>query len=309
MTHDDSRILVTGAKGFLGSHIVRLGRGMGLDVVAAHRGAEEEGSVYLDVCSTGSVTSALGKATPSIIIHCAAYGLNYAHQDLWQALSVNVEGSLRLHETAKRFGIRRFVHVGTSYEYGSYDVPIKEDFALNPTGLYGATKAAASVLMRERARAVDLELVIVRPFSIWGPGDAPCHLIPQVVAACAKRIPLDLSPCEVVRDYIHVEDVADRILRLATRKTREDKPWVVNVGSGQGRILREFVLEVAKSLGGEELMRFDAVPYRANEPRMVVADTSKLVAAIGERPPVTVIREVWSSQWTYQILCLRGGLH
>lgn len=184
------------------------------------------------------------------------------------------------------------MHVGTCFEYGSYDVPIKEDFALNPTGLYGATKAAASVLMRERALALGMELLIVRPFSIWGPGDAPYHLIPQVIAACVKRVPLDLSPCEVVRDYMHVEDVADRILRLAVLEGREDKQWMVNVGSGQGRVLREFILEVAKELDGEALMRFGAVPYRASEMRMVVADVSRLGAAVRERPSVSMAREV-----------------
>lgn len=292
MNHDDFRILVTGAKGFVGSLIVRLGRGRGLDVVAAHRAAEGEAGVYLDVCSADSVLSAMRKVSPSIIIHCAAYGLNYTQQDLWQALSVNVEGSLRLLEAAKRCGVRRFLHVGTCFEYGSYDLPIKEDFALNPTGLYGATKAAASVLMRERAQALDMELLIVRPFSIWGPGDAPYHLIPQVIAACVKRAPLDLSPCEVVRDYMHVEDVADRILRLAVLEGREEKQWVVNVGSGRGRLLREFVLEVAKELGGEELMRFGQRPYRTSEMSMVVADASRLEATIGARPVVPMAREV-----------------
>lgn len=291
MTDSDSRILVTGARGFLGSHIVRLGRGMGWDVIAAQRGAEEQGSVHLDVCSPCSVTAALRGTRPSIIIHCAAYGLNYSHQDMCQALAVNVEGSLRLLEAANSFGVRRFVHVGTSFEYGSYDLPIKEDFALNPTGLYGATKAAASVLIRERALALDMELLIVRPFSIWGPGDAPYHLIPQVIAACVKRAPLDLSPCQVVRDYMHVEDVADRILRLAALEG-EDKQWVVNVGSGRGRVLREFVLEVAKQLDGEEWMRFGRVPYRKSEMRMVVADVSRLQAAVRARPFVSVSRGV-----------------
>jgi nucleoside-diphosphate-sugar epimerase len=292
MTHDHSRILVTGAKGFLGSHIVRLGRGMGLDIVAAHRGLKEEVSVHLDVCSADSVLTALRDASPSIIIHCAAYGLNYAQQDLWQALAVNVDGTLVLLETAKRCGVRRFVHVGTCFEYGSYDVPIREDFALKPTGIYGATKAAASVLMQERARALDMELLIVRPFSIWGPGDAPYHLIPQVIAACVNHVPLDLSPCQVVRDYMYVEEVADRILRLAMLDGRADQQRVVNVGSGQGRLLRTFISELAKELGGERLMNFGAIPYRPTEMQALVADTSRLKATVPEHLTVPLRRGV-----------------
>ena len=297
MSAHSSRILVTGAKGFLGSHVVRLGRSMGLDAIAAHRGTDEQASVYLDVCSDDSIAAALRKASPSTIIHCAAYGLNYAQQDLWQALKVNVDGSLRLLVAAKRCGVRRFVHVGTCFEYGSYDVPIKEDFALNPTSLYGATKAAASVLMRERALALDMELLIVRPFSIWGPGDAPYHLVPQVIAACVNQTPLDLSPCEVVRDYMHVEDVADRILRLALVDGREERVRMVNVGSGRGQLLKAFVTELARELGGEMLMKFGAVPYRPGEMRALVADTSRLQALISDRSTVSLRRAV--REWQY----------
>jgi nucleoside-diphosphate-sugar epimerase len=219
---------------------------------------------------------ALQKASASIIIHCAAYGLNYAQQDAWQALAVNVEGSLRLMEAAQSHGIRRFVHVGTCFEYGSYDVPIKEEFALRPTGLYGATKAAASVLMEQRAAALGVELLVVRPFCIWGAGDAPYHLVPQVIDACISGTPLKLTPCEVVRDYMHVEEVADRILRLALMTDPVKMPSTVNVGSGRGWVLRDFILAIAKEFGGEHLMQFGALPYRSTEMSALVADTSRL---------------------------------
>lgn len=288
MISRDERILITGAKGFLGSHIVTRARGLGIDAVAAHRSSHEEGCVYLDVCSAPTIESALRQAHPSVVIHCAAYGLNYAQQDLWQAIAVNVRGSLALFEAAKLHGIRRLVHVGTCFEYGSYDAPIKEEIALNPTGLYGATKAAATVLMRQRASALDIELLIVRPFSIWGANDASHHLVPQVIAACQNRAPLDLSPCEVLRDYMYVEDVADRILQLALLPSLQHTPMTVNVGSGRAFVLREFVKEIAKELEGEDLMRFGALPYRSSEMKALVADVSRLRSLIGETPITSI---------------------
>lgn len=286
------RILVTGAKGFLGSHIVSLARKRGLAAIPAHRAPNEAGSVYLDVCLPESIASALERSNASVVIHCAAYGLDYTQQDSRQAVAVNLQGSLSLLEAAKRHGIRRFVHVGTCVEYGSYDVPISEDFALNPTSLYGATKAAGAVLMKERALTLGIDLIIARPFSIWGANDAVHHLIPQVVSACLSRTTLNLSPCEVLRDYLYVEDVAERVLQLSLLPTLEKSPAIVNIGSGRGYVLREFVAAIARELGGEELMRFGALPYRSNEMKALVADTSRLRALMPERATISIVQGV-----------------
>ena len=148
------RILVVGARGFLGSHLVARARANGLDVVAGYREASGDGVVSIDLCDAASIAKAFQSVSPDIVINSAAYGLNYAQQDLNEALAANVHGSLKLLEAARAREVRRFVHIGTCFEYGSYPTPINETAALNPTALYGATKAAATVLMKERAVAL-----------------------------------------------------------------------------------------------------------------------------------------------------------
>jgi nucleoside-diphosphate-sugar epimerase len=283
------RILVVGARGFLGAHLVARARATGLDVVAGYRDASGAGAVSIDLCDPASVAKAFQRVSPDVVINSAAYGLNYAQQDLSEALAVNVQGSLRLLAAARDRGVRRFVHIGTCFEYGSYPTPIDETAALNPTALYGATKAAATVLMKERAVALGVPLVVLRPFGIWGPNDAAHHLIPQVVAACVKRVPLKLTPCEVIRDYMYVEDLAAGILDVALLRDLDDG-LTINMATGRGIVLREFILAIAKELDGVELMQFGALPYRPTEMHSLVADVNRMRQLLRE-PARTPLQE------------------
>jgi nucleoside-diphosphate-sugar epimerase len=230
-----------------------------------------------------SVDTAFRESAPSIVIHCAAYGVNYAEQDPDQALAVNVLGTLCVLKAAASCGVTRFVHIGSCFEYGSHEGAISEDAPLNPTAIYGSTKAAASILLRERAHALGIPLLVVRPFGIWGPGEAPYRLVPQVITACITRSPLKLTPCEMVRDYLYIEDVAQNILALATRRN-VDSGTVVNVGSGEPLVLRDFVRSIASALNGEEYMQFGALPYRPSEMPSLVADVTRMHQLLGSGP-------------------------
>lgn len=281
------RILVTGASGFLGSHVVARARAQGLDPVAGSRLSLASGSVHLDVCDQQSIVAAFHTVSPSVVIHCAAYGVNYADQDQNTALAVNIHGALGVLSAAAQFGVRRFVHVGSAAEYGSHLSPINEDAPLKPTAIYGSTKAAQTILMRERARALSVPLLVVRPFGIWGPGEGMHHLVPQVIEACISRSPLKLTSCEVIRDYTYVEDMADDILQLALTEL-DVSDAILNLGTGKGVVLRDFVLAVARTLDGIDLMRFGALPYRPTEMQSLMADMTRAHDLLGARTRTSI---------------------
>lgn len=283
------RILVTGARGFVGSHILAQARADGHMGIAAYRGAVPPEGAHLDVCERGTVDAAFRETAPSIVIHCAAYGVNYAEQDADRAISVNILGAQCVLDEAARHKVSRFIHIGSCFEYGSHDQPISEDASLNPTAIYGSTKAAATILLQERARALGIPLIVVRPFGVWGPGEPTHRLLPQVISACIERTPLRLTACEVVRDYLYVEDLAAAVLFLATLDGVESGT-VVNAGTGEPQILRDFVLSVARILNGEEFLQFGSLPYRPTEMPRLVADVRRLQQLIGRRPG-TPLRE------------------
>jgi nucleoside-diphosphate-sugar epimerase len=151
---------------------------------------------------------------------------------------------------------------------------------LEPTHIYGASKAAASIFISQLAREKKFPAVILRPFGIWGEGEPEFRLVPQIVKACVTQAPLDLTAGEQIRDYTHVEDMSDNI--AAYLEAAEFVPGdIVNAGSGQTVKLKDFVLQVASALGGgQELMRFGRLPYRPNEMMMLAANIEKISRVI-----------------------------
>lgn len=281
------KLLVTGATGFLGSHVARVAAKRGFEVIACARAGSDKWRLKdlasditwleLDLINDSSIEAALGKTRPDIIIHCAAYGVDYRQQDSRLAVQTNIVGTHYLLETAAKYAVNRFVHIGSCFEYGDKSEPIKESESLNPTGIYGSTKAAASILALERARSLGLPLVIVRPFGMYGPLEGSHRLVPQVLNACRQRVPLKLTGGAQVRDYTFVIDAAEAIVYLAV-SDNFPAGEVFNLASGVPVVLKDFVLECARQFDGEELMLFGELPYRPGEMWYLVGDVEKWLA-------------------------------
>lgn len=290
-------IVVTGATGFLGSQVVTALRARGLNPVAALRDDprrpihEDVPALRLDLARPGSALEALKAIGADAVIHCAAYGVDYRDQDLESALRINVDGTLQLFDAAHRLGIGRFLHIGTSYEYGDHPGLISEETPLAPDGLYGGTKAAASILLLALRHAVPPRLVVLRPFGMYGPGEGPHKLVPQVIGAARSGAPLDLTEGIEVRDYLPVTDVARGIAELTALPDEEFPAGrVFNICSGEGRSIRQFASDVAEAAGADRsVLRFGRLPIRPEAPARVVGDPTRwqtLWADLG-RPDVT----------------------
>lgn len=120
---------------------------------------------------------------------------------------------------------------------------------------------------------------------MWGAAEAAYRLVPQIVTACLSGSRLNLTPCDVIRDYTYVEDIADDILSLALL-AEFPAGQIVNVGSGESVLLREFVRTIASHLHGEHLMNFGALAHRPTEMPSLVADVTKLHRLLGSRADI-----------------------
>lgn len=302
------KILVTGATGFLGAHVVRSLLERRKTVIAAKRRGsdmwrldEVSGRITtadMELLDPSSIDRVIALAAPDIVIHCAAYGVDYREQDMQTAFDVNVHGSFELFKACTAHRIGRFVHIGSCFEYGDKDHPVREEESLNPTTIYGATKAAASILLLQSAKNLDVELAVLRPFGMWGPLEATCRLVPQVIRACMERKELDLTGCEQVRDYTYVADIADRITDISLCM---DFPTntTLNLGSGQPVVLKDFVLSIARELDGESLMNFKRLPYRTGEMQHLSANTTKerkLLGRLKSTPTSTGVKAMLSEK-------------
>ncbi|MEI6985822.1 MAG: NAD-dependent epimerase/dehydratase family protein [Rhodospirillaceae bacterium] len=295
------KVLVTGASGFFGSHICRTFQRNpgqlypGLEVVASVRTGSDRrrlerlaagvSIVVFDLLADRSeIEAVFERFQPEIVVHCAAYGVDYRERITELAIATNVGATAKLIEIAAKHGVGRFLHIGTCSAYGGGDELIDETAPLAPRGIYAATKAAGALIALERGAACGLPLLVIHPFSMYGPLEGIHKFVPMVMTHCLESRPLDLTSGEQKRDYIYVGDVAEACLMLATI---DDFPAgeVINVGSGISVSLRSFGDAAARMVGnGEQWLRWGRLPRRPDDIGLLVADTGKLHRLTGWRP-------------------------
>lgn len=284
-----SKVLVTGATGFLGAHVARELSQLGyVPVVGFRQGANRAKLLdiprlewqELDLQSSSSIKQIAQRTDITAVIHCAAYGVDSRQQDMETAIAVNVTAVGQLIDVAAEAGIKRFVHCGTGYEYGAYSGPATENHPLQPTTLYGSTKAAGSLLALQRSRCCGLPLCVVRPFSLFGPGEGDHKIVPMVMRACRTRTRLALSAGEQVRDYLFVRDAVGAMTSLLTTEVFPNGE-IFNLASDRPVTLKEFITRCANLLGGEDLLDFGVRPYRAQEPMFLVGDSGRWTRRFG----------------------------
>ena len=184
----------------------------------------------------------------------------------------------------------RVALVGSGFEYAPSNQPVGEDWPILPSGSqYGAAKAAAACMAG--AFAEHLAMTLLRPFHIYGAGEAARRLGPFLIARARAGQPVELTPCEQQRDFLHVDDCAAMV--WAALEARSDRPGldVFNLGSGQPIALRTFVDLVSAELarhGVTVQCQIGALPYRANEPMVSLPDLARWQAQGLREPRVSL---------------------
>jgi nucleoside-diphosphate-sugar epimerase len=273
-----TRVLVTGAAGFLGAQIVRVASSRGGTVTSlTHRPAP--GSVAVDL-TVDELDPIFAVARPDVVINAASYGVGREERDMDRMFAVNTIAVHRLLSAAKTSGVRRFIQLGTYSEYGDQPQRITEGTPLRPKEGYGVTKAAASLLVLANTGLP--ESLVLRLFNIFGPEERPHRLLRRVAEHCRNGARLPLTPGDQVKDWAYVGDVAEWIVDLALLS----QPYphsVMNVSSGLRMSVRELALAGARRLKGEHLLDFGAVPVPAHEVQTGAADLARLEAVLPRR--------------------------
>ncbi len=274
------KVLVTGAGGFLGSHVVDrlLAEGDSVRALVRPTNVPDDLAARGVEVVVGDVTDASSRREAcrgcEAVIHAASLVTEVAVPDD-EYRRVNVDGTAALARDAAAAGVRRFVHVGSTSVYAPNPLrPIDERTPFAPEDVYGRSKAAGEIRLREVEVATGLPVVIVRPSRIYGPRDA--SLI-RVFRAIDRRRFLRVGPCDAVVDFVHATDVA---AALAAARLRGSGDYVF--GGPERVTLREFFDAVARSLG--RTLPAVSIPLA---PAMLVA---RLVAAAwtaaGREPPI-----------------------
>jgi nucleoside-diphosphate-sugar epimerase len=296
------RVAVTGVTGTLGRAVVnefvaRPNTSVLALMRATSRLAKELPEVAyerLDFQNASSVEQTLAAFKPTIVIHAAATGMQMPRPSWEELLRFNVETSVRLCEAAARLAGCHFVFISSGLAYRDQGRALREQDPLDTPNPYGASKAAADVLVRAVAAKEGVPLTIVRPFSFSGVGDVGSRLFPSLLRAAVRRRPLELSPGDQVRDHCAVQDIAQGIALAATRPLPAvSVPQVLNLGSGNTVCLKNLVEALVAELELQVDLQFGARNYAPAEPKFLVADISQARTALNWQPRINFAYAIW----------------
>jgi len=316
------RILVTGGAGYIGSHAVKRFLARGHDVWVydnlsmGHRAAvAAERLIEADLSEGQRLDHALMLHRIEAVVHFAAFafvGESVTHPAKYY--HNNLVNTLQLLDALRRHQIARFVFSSTCATYGVPEkVPITEDEKQRPINPYGHTKLAVEYALADYAAAYGWGYAALRYFNAAGAApdgaigedhDPETHLIPIVLqAAMGQRPAVEVFGTDYptpdgtcVRDYIHVDDLADAHL-LALEALAPGKHLRYNLGTGRGYSVRE-VIRAAEEVTGRKVPVKEG-PRRPGDPPVLVAASEKVQRELGWKPRYTDIKAIIETAWKW----------
>ncbi|MEK7476319.1 MAG: NAD-dependent epimerase/dehydratase family protein [Candidatus Coatesbacteria bacterium] len=250
-----SRVLVSGAAGFVGANLVRRLAEDGHEVTALVRPGSDRWRldglseairiVEADLRDTNSTGHAVRAAHPERVFHLAAWGGYSWQTDPARIAETLVSGTVNLLNACIETGADSFVNTGSSSEYGYQDHAPEESETPVPNSPYATAKVAATVHCRQAAGAARTRIVTLRPYSAYGPWEEPNRLVPTlIVKGIRGELPPLVNP-DVARDFLWIGDLVEAYLLAAEREPHEPGA-VYNVATGVQTTIRQAV-EVARA--------------------------------------------------------------
>jgi UDP-glucose 4-epimerase len=315
------KILVTGGAGYIGGTVARLLLERGHSVVVydnlchGQRSMVPPGATFVegDVADSKRLEALFASDSFAGVMHFAALieaGESMQRPEIY--FRNNTAATLGLLEAMLRKNLKRLVFSSTAAVYGEpVSTPIGEDAALCPTNAYGESKLLVENMLSWIHRVHGLRYASLRYFNVAGaiPGrgeahEPESHLIPLILDVALGRrknikifgqdYPTPDGTC--VRDYIHVEDLAEAHLLAFQALDGRDR-MIYNLGNGRGFSVRE-VVDSARRVTGQPIP-VDELPRRPGDPAVLIASSAKIGADLGWRPKYTQLDEIVLSAWEW----------
>ena len=296
------KVFITGAGGFIGSHLAEELCNEGANVTAfVHYNAlgtngwldhssfaSEMRIIRGDICDRDIIMGAMEDA--EFVFHLAALiAIPYSYASPISYIKTNIEGTLNILQCSRLLGVSRLIHTSTSEVYGTaLSVPITEDHPLQGQSPYSASKIGADKITESFFCSFDLPAVTVRPFNTFGPRQSSRAVIPTIISQClsgTKRIQLgNLNP---TRDLNYVKNTVRGFLAAALAKGVEGNTF--NLGSGEEISIGDVANLIIEKTGSNAVVECDTRRLRPekSEVERLVASTTKAKEKLNWKPDVS----------------------
>lgn len=275
------RILITGASGFVGTHVARLAREQGHEVVAPTH-------TELPLENRDAVSAFVQSVRPRAVLHLATSILSSGKTaDPVTVIRTNVEGTVHLMDAALAAGVEAFVNTGTFAEYGPKNHAVAENERCDPMEIYAVSKLTGTLYGQGLAKRTGFPCITLRLFTPYGPNMKERSLVRSVITNALADKPILLTKPAVARDFVYVEDVAEFYVEAAS-KAREYAGEIFNVGSGIRVTLEELVNTVAQVTQKSVIPQWGAFPVQSYDSELWQADMSKTFSHFTWRPRTTL---------------------
>lgn len=298
------RVLVTGAGGFIGSHLAERLVALGAEVAAfvRYNAAGRRGLLDAlplpdqqkieiiagDLLDYDSVAQAASGR--DIIFHLAAIiaiPISYARPSL--VIDNNVRSTMNVLQAARGSGAKRIVLTSSSEVYGTAQrVPIDESHPLEAQSPYAASKIACDKIAQSYHLSYSLPLVTLRPFNTFGPRQSARAIIPTIITQALTQNRIFLGATHPTRDFNFVSDTVEGFIKIAEKPGIEGQ--VFHIGSGREISIGELADRITKLIGKDTQVIFDATRIRpeASEVNRLICDASRAKAELGWEPQVSL---------------------
>jgi UDP-glucose 4-epimerase len=291
--------LVTGATGFIGSHLTRRLVADGVEVHALTSAVSSVTAVRLvdlrdritvhegSLADRSAMDAVVAAVRPDVVFHLGAYThVGKSWQRVDECVQVNVQGTVNLLQALEHTDCRRIVNMGTSEIYGDVPAPFHEDMPVRPVSPYAAAKYAAECYCRVFHQGRGSPVVLLRPFNAYGPAQTADRVIPEIIVRALRGETIAMTSGRQTREFNYVEDLVDGIVRAAATPGIEGQ--LFNLGCGEDVAIRDVATTVLDLLGNPVEAHFGALPERPTEIWTMRSDSTRAHAILGWKPQHTL---------------------
>lgn len=281
------KILLTGATGFIGSHLAEAFIEKGHELIVTKRTSSK-----LNKCQSfqSNVTwvntdndfwiESVMKWKPNVIVHTAWNGVSSLTRDDWESQLTNIDFMYQLLKIAEINNIKKFISFGSQAEYGQFEGKITEEFPLNPTSSYGAIKLAASELLKVFCTEQQIDWYWFRIFSVFGEREDEKWLIPStILKMLSVENEMDFTLGEQKYAYLYIRDFADSITKVITSKAPSG---IYNLSSDMVFSLKDILFMIRDRVNPNFKLKLGALSYRPNQSMHMEGDSTKFINAFGK---------------------------